>query len=176
MHKFLVLAQECFACTRILCMHKNFVHAQESCACKRILCMHKNLVRAQQLLVKSMFFAKTRFFTNGLHMEDREVIRPPKFESWRCTSFLFLWFPRKKRFSGPWTFHDFSDIFRDFWRKTTFSKNDPEVSGSARGASPTYPGPYLTRFDENRLKHNYYKNQYKSCSNYSDQLSKLLPG
>ena len=37
-----------------------------------------------------------------------------------------------------------------------FSKNDPEVTGSGRGASPTYPGPYLTHFDENRLKHNYY--------------------
>ena len=42
-------------------------------------------------------------------------------------------------------------------RENYFSKNDLEVSGSARGASPTYPGPYLTRFDGNRLKHSYYK-------------------
>ena len=32
-----VHAQECCACTRVLCMHKNLVHAQESCACTRIL-------------------------------------------------------------------------------------------------------------------------------------------
>ena len=158
MHNRVVHTQECCAWTRILCMHKNLVHAHESCVCTRILCMHRILVHAQQLYVKIMFFAKTRFFTNGLHMEDGEVIRPPKFESWRCTSFLFSWFLRNNRFSGPWMFHDFSDIFRDFWRKNTFSKNDPEVSGSARGASPTYPGPYLTHFDENRLKHNYYNN------------------
>ena len=25
------------------CMHKSVVHAQECCACTRILCMHKNL-------------------------------------------------------------------------------------------------------------------------------------
>ena len=55
----------------------------------------------------------------------------------------------------------------------TFSKNDPEVSGSARGAFPTYPGPYLTNFYENRLKHNYYKNQYKSCLNYS--VNSIIP-
>ena len=65
---------------------------------------------------------------------------------------------KKTRFFGPWTFHDFSDMFRVVWRNMFFfPKNDPEVSGSARGASPTYPGPYLTNFDENRLKHNYYK-------------------
>ena len=29
-----------------------------------------------------------------------------------------------------------------------FPKNAPEVSGSARGASPTYPGPCLTHFDK----------------------------
>ena len=67
------------ACTRFMCMHKILVHAQDSCACTkftRILCVHKNLVRAQQLQVKSMFEAKTRFFTNGLHMEDGKVIGP----------------------------------------------------------------------------------------------------
>ena len=67
-------------------------------------------------------------------------------------------------------FHDFSDtigfpargrfmIFRTcsefFDGIIPFSRNDPEVSGSARGASTTYPGPYLTHFDQNRLKHNY---------------------
>ena len=31
-----VHAQECCACTGVLCMHKNLVHAQESCACTRI--------------------------------------------------------------------------------------------------------------------------------------------
>ena len=30
-HKSAVHAQECCACTRVLCMHKNLVHAQESC-------------------------------------------------------------------------------------------------------------------------------------------------
>ena len=29
------------------CMHKSVVHAQECCACTRILCMHKNRVHAQ---------------------------------------------------------------------------------------------------------------------------------
>ena len=28
------------------CMHKRVVHAQECCACTRILCMHKNLDKA----------------------------------------------------------------------------------------------------------------------------------
>ena len=37
MHRSVVHAQECCACTRILCMRKNLVHAQESCTC------HKNL-------------------------------------------------------------------------------------------------------------------------------------
>ena len=31
-----VHAQECCACTRVLCMHKNLVHAQESWACKGV--------------------------------------------------------------------------------------------------------------------------------------------
>ena len=31
------------------CMHKSVVHAQECCACTRILCMHENLVHAQYL-------------------------------------------------------------------------------------------------------------------------------
>ena len=61
-----VLAQECCACTRVLCMHKNLVHAQESCAfltmlsilvlvrlgtpfvdTRDFLCMHKILVHAR---------------------------------------------------------------------------------------------------------------------------------
>ena len=32
MHKIVVHAQECCACTKVLCMHKNLVHAQESWA------------------------------------------------------------------------------------------------------------------------------------------------
>ena len=40
-----VHAQECCACTRVLCMHKNLVHAQQSCACtvyRLILHNHKS--------------------------------------------------------------------------------------------------------------------------------------
>ena len=33
------------------CMHKSVVQAQECCACTRILCMHKNLVYAQYTLL-----------------------------------------------------------------------------------------------------------------------------
>ena len=87
----------CCACTRVLCMHKNLVHAQESCACTGLLCMHKNLVHAQDSCACTastnkinVFVAKACFFTNGLHMEDGEVIGPRKFESWRYASFLFL--------------------------------------------------------------------------------------
>ena len=118
-----------------------------------------------------MFFAKTRFFTNGLHMEDGEVIGPRNFESWRCASFLFVWFLRRNWFSGLWTFHDFSDMFRDFWRKMSFSKNDPEVPGSARGGIPDL---FRAIFDKcwqtkngNHVTTDYYNNSYKSCLNYS---------
>ena len=122
---------------------------------------NRPLARPPEMASFSEIGLKTRFFTNGLHMEDGEVIGPRKFESWRCASFLFVWILRINWFSGLWTFREFSDIFRDFWRTNSFfSKNDPEVSGSARGASPTYPALYLTFFDENRLKHNYCKNQY----------------
>ena len=48
-----------------------------------------------------------------------------------------------------------------FLSQNGFSKNDPEVSGSGRGAPPTYQGPYLTHWGkqiENPIKiqkHNY---------------------
>ena len=33
------------------CMHKGVMHAQECCACTRILCMHRNLVHVQYTLL-----------------------------------------------------------------------------------------------------------------------------
>ena len=54
--------------------------------------------------------------------------------------FMFIIFQEEKQFSGPWAFQDFS-VFDDAFRKQAydlFLNNDPEVSGSGRGASPTY--------------------------------------
>ena len=158
MHKNLVHAQESCACARILCMHKILVHAEESCACTWILCMHKILVHAHHLQEKAVFLPKHVFSRLGSIWKMGRSSGRQNLSRGNGRLFYFRNFPEKNRFSGPWTFHDFSDIFRDFWRKMTCSKNDPEVSGSARGASPTYPGPYLTHFDENRLKHSYYEN------------------
>ena len=61
------------------CMHKGVVHAQECCACTRILCMHKNLVHAQYTLLflhdnkycSEAFPYQTWDFLVHLHLQSR---------------------------------------------------------------------------------------------------------
>ena len=72
------------------------------------------------------------FFTNGLHMEDGEVIGPSKFEPWRYAFCVCMIFQQKMVFRPV-------DVVMFFCcRATDFSKTDPEGSGSGRGASPTH--------------------------------------
>ena len=116
-------------------------------------------------------------------MEDGEVIGPPKFESWRCAYFccfvsysttfrvcascfrvVFKFVTQNQQCVLKWLVC--FESFRVVLRKIVVFKNDPEVSGSGRGASPTYSEPYLIHFGTKYRKspkiHNYehpYKNQ-----------------
>ena len=93
------------------------VHAQESCACTRFLCMHKNLVHAHQLQVKSMVlrehvFSRMGFIWKMGRSSDRQI-------SSRGDARLFYFhdFSEKIGFPARGRFHDFCDIFRDFYEK-----------------------------------------------------------
>ena len=144
MPKILVHARESRACTRILCMQKILVHAQESCACTRILCMHKNHVHAQESCACTAIKSKINVFCQNTFFHEwapygrwgghRTVkIRVVAMHVF----FIFMIFPDKVGFPARGHFMTFQLFYR-FWTKHVFSKNDPEVSGSARGASPTY--------------------------------------
>ena len=47
---------------QILCMHKSVVHAQECCACTRTLCMHNNLSYKNKPLLLGRCAASGVFF------------------------------------------------------------------------------------------------------------------
>ena len=80
---------------------------------KRFLCMHKNLVRAQQLPIQSVFFCQSTFFHEWASYGRWGGHRTAEFRVMAVRVFVISMISQKNRFSGPWTFHDFSDIFRD---------------------------------------------------------------
>ena len=96
-------------------------YAQDSCACTPITS-------------RIDVFAKACFFKDWLHMEDGEVIRPPKFESWRCASFFMFMISKKKTVFRPvdvsWFAGNVSRFLTENW---ILSTKEPGVSGSARG-------------------------------------------
>ena len=119
-------AQDSCACTRILCVHKNLVHAKDSCACAAII--HKIDVFGQ-----NTFFHKWgpderwgAHWTVTIRVVAMHIfvifIIPQQNNG----------FPARGRFMICRTFVELFD------EELFVSKNDPEVSGSGRGTSPTY--------------------------------------
>jgi len=59
------------------CMHKSVVHAQECCACTRILCMHKNLgPKNKPLLLGRCVASGGLFFTGKRRLIGNPVVNP----------------------------------------------------------------------------------------------------
>ena len=84
---------------------------------------------------------------NGLHMIDVAVIGTSKAESWRCICVNLFEYPvSRKSIFRPVDLSCIYVMLRDFSEKRMLLKNDPEVSGSAAGASPTSQGPFPTNF------------------------------
>ena len=54
------------------CMHKRVVHAQECCACTRILCMHKNLGPKNRPLLLGRCAASGGFFSEKKRCLNKE--------------------------------------------------------------------------------------------------------
>ena len=114
--------------------------------------MHNNYKQNQGFLPKHVFSRTGSIWKMGRSSGRQNSSRGD------ARLFYLYDFSEKIGFPARGRFMIFRTVSEMFDENNIFSKNVPEVSGSARGASPTYPGPYLTNFDENRLKHNYYKN------------------
>ena len=115
------------------------------------------------------------FFTNGLHMEDAELIGPWKFESWRCVSFcMFIGF--QKMFSGPWRF-----LWCWVWvveQMFFFYKKKQKCLGVLREHPRpirTNIWPILTTKFENGLTNNYYTKRLFSID-YFNPIRQPLTG
>ena len=46
------------------CMHKSAVHAQECCACTRILCMHKNLILSYYIIIILSYYIIILYYSS----------------------------------------------------------------------------------------------------------------
>ena len=84
------------------------------------------------------------------YMQDGDLIRPPKSESWRCASCLLV------SFSSQWTFHDFPDFL--FPKKMI--QKCLGVVGAHPGLIPSHIRPILAKQMEHHLTNNYYNKKY----------------